>query len=258
MPALLADRAALWTPLGADAEWDARLMRWLNAVRARARAGVTAPHRLHDLHAALDEMRLVKDAHELALMRRAAAISAAAHRRAMRAPGRRERVRDRGRAAARVPPPGRAGSRLLADRRRRRQRLHSPLRAERRQLRDGDLLLIDAGCELEGYAADITRTFPVNGRFSGAQRDVYEMVLAAQRAAMDKVRARQRLERAARRRGARARAGHARPQAARTGASTKCWRRKPTSASTCIAPATGWAWTCTTPASTSARAPGAG
>ena len=69
-------------------------------------------------------------------------------------------------------------------------------------LHDGDLLLIDAGCELDGYASDITRTFPVNGRFSGAQRDVYELVLAAQRAAIAAGPARQRLERAARRRGA--------------------------------------------------------
>jgi len=92
MPALLADRAALWYPVGADAEWDARAMRWLNAVRANARAGVAAPQALHDVRAPLDEMRLLKDAHELALMRRAAAISAAAHRRAMLAarPGRRE------------------------------------------------------------------------------------------------------------------------------------------------------------------------
>ena len=69
-------------------------------------------------------------------------------------------------------------------------------------LRDGDLLLIDAGCELDGYASDITRTFPVNGRFSAAQREVYEVVLAAQRAAIDAVRPGKRLERAARRRGA--------------------------------------------------------
>ena len=190
MAALLADRAALWTPLGADAEWDARVMRWLNAVRARARAGVTAPHRLHDLHAALDEMRLVKDAHELALMRRAAAISAAAHRRAMLAarPGvneyeiEAELLHEFRRRGAQFPAywPIVAGGASACI-------LHYVQNDA--QLHDGALLLIDAGCELEGYAADITRTFPVSGRFSGAQRAVYEIVLAAQRAAMDQVRA---------------------------------------------------------------------
>jgi Xaa-Pro aminopeptidase len=190
MTTLLADRAALWYPLGADAAWDERVMRWLNAVRAQARAGVTAPHQLHDLHATLDEMRLVKDAHELALMRRAAAISAAAHRRAMLA--------------------ARAGAseyeveaELLYEFRRRGAQFPAywPIVAgganacvlhyvqNDQPLADGALLLIDAGCELEGYAADITRTFPVNGRFSGAQREVYDIVLAAQAAAMGQVRA---------------------------------------------------------------------
>ncbi|HJS38317.1 MAG TPA: aminopeptidase P N-terminal domain-containing protein [Burkholderiales bacterium] len=190
MTTLLADRPALWYPAGADPEWDARVMRWLNAVRAQARAGVTAPHRLHDLHAALDEMRLVKDAHELSLMRRAAAISAGAHRRAMLAarPGvneyevEAELLYEFRRQGAQFPAywPIVAGGASACV-------LHYVQNDA--ALADGALLLIDAGCELEGYAADITRTFPVNGRFSGAQREVYEIVLAAQRAAMDKVRA---------------------------------------------------------------------
>lgn len=190
MPALIADRPALWYPVGADAEWDARAMRWLNAVRANARAGVGAPQALHDVRAPLDEMRLLKDAHELALMRRAAAISAAAHRRAMLAarPGRREYEVE----AELLYEFRRNGAQFPA---------YSPIVAgganacilhyvqNDAQLHEGALLLVDAGCELEGYAADITRTFPVNGRFGGAQREVYEIVLAAQRAALDKVRA---------------------------------------------------------------------
>jgi Xaa-Pro aminopeptidase len=190
MPALLADRAALWYPVGADAEWDARAMRWLNAVRANARAGVAAPQALHDVRAPLDEMRLLKDAHELALMRRAAAISAAAHRRAMLAarPGRREYEVE----AELLHEFRASGAQFPA---------YSPIVAGGANacvlhyvqndalLDEGALLLVDAGCELEGYAADITRTFPVNGRFSGAQREVYEIVLAAQRAALDQVRA---------------------------------------------------------------------
>ncbi|MEX2241248.1 MAG: aminopeptidase P N-terminal domain-containing protein [Burkholderiales bacterium] len=190
MPKLLADRPALWYPVGADAEWDARAMRWLNAVRAGARAGIAAPQALHDVRAPLDDMRLLKDAHELALMRRAAAISAAAHRRAMLAarPGAREYEVE----AELLHEFRRSGAQHPA---------YSPIVAgganacvlhyvqNDAQLDEGALLLIDAGCELEGYAADITRTFPVNGRFGGAQREVYEIVLAAQRAALDQVRA---------------------------------------------------------------------
>jgi Xaa-Pro aminopeptidase len=189
MPALIADRPALWYPVGADAEWDARAMRWLNAVRANARAGVAAPQELHDVRAPLDEMRLVKDAQELALMRRAASISAAAHRRAMLAarPGRHEyeieaellhEFRTSGAQFPAYSPIVAGGAQACV--------LHYVQNDA--QLHDGALLLIDAGCELEGYAADITRTFPVNGRFDGAQRAVYEIVLAAQRAAMEKVR----------------------------------------------------------------------
>ncbi|MGQ0544723.1 MAG: aminopeptidase P N-terminal domain-containing protein [Betaproteobacteria bacterium] len=189
MGAILEDRPALCYPIGADAEWDARVLRWLTAVRARARAGVAAPERLHDVRATLDEMRLVKDAHEVALMRRAAGIAAAAHRRAMQSarPGRNEYEIE----AELLYEFRRSGAQFPA---------YSPIVAgganacvlhyvfNNSPLRDGELLLIDAGCELDGYASDITRTFPVNGRFGGAQREVYELVLAAQGAAMQAVR----------------------------------------------------------------------
>jgi Xaa-Pro aminopeptidase len=92
MVELLENEPALHYPVGADAEWDARAMRWLNAVRAKARAGVAAPERVQDVRAHVDDMRLIKDRQELGLMRRAARIAAAAHRRAMQAtrPGRNE------------------------------------------------------------------------------------------------------------------------------------------------------------------------
>ncbi|HEY9530209.1 MAG TPA: aminopeptidase P N-terminal domain-containing protein [Burkholderiales bacterium] len=189
LPALLEDQPALCYPVGADPEWDARAMRWLNAVRAKARAGTAAPDRVQDIRALIDEMRLVKDAQELALMRRAARIAAAAHRRAMQAtrPGRHEYEIE----AELLYEFRRNGAQFPA---------YSPIVAggvnscvlhyvfNDAPLRDGDLLLIDAGCELDGYASDITRTFPVNGRFGGAQRAAYEIVLAAQAAAMEKVR----------------------------------------------------------------------
>jgi len=184
IPDLLADQPQLWCGFGYDAAWDARLTRALNAVRARTRSGVTAPHGLRDVLAELDEMRLVKDASELAIMRRAGEISAAAHCRAMRAtrPGRHEyeieaellhAFRAAGSQAPAYPSIVASGPNACI--------LHYV--ENDRLMRDGDLLLIDAGCELDGYASDITRTFPVGGRFSGPQRDVYDLVLAAQHAA---------------------------------------------------------------------------
>ncbi len=187
---LLADQPALYFPVGADAAWDARAVNWLNMVRANVRAGVCAPERLHDVRALVDEMRLVKDAHELGVMRRAAAITAGAHRRAMQAarPGRFEyeieaellyEFRRRGAQFPAYWPIVAGGANACV--------LHYVFNDA--ELRDGDLVLIDAGCELAGYASDVTRTHPVNGRFSAAQREVYELVLAAQRAAIEKVRA---------------------------------------------------------------------
>jgi Xaa-Pro aminopeptidase len=189
VPPLIENQPALYFPLGADAEWDARAMRWLNAVRARSRAGVTAPQRVQDLRGLLDDMRLVKDEHELAVMRRAARIGAGAHRRAMQAtrPGRNEfeieaellyEFRRNGAQFPAYSPIVAGGANACV--------LHYV--ANDAPLRDRDLLLIDAGCELDGYASDITRSFPVNGRFSGAQRAVYELVLEAQRAAIAAVR----------------------------------------------------------------------
>ncbi|HEX4928068.1 MAG TPA: aminopeptidase P N-terminal domain-containing protein [Burkholderiales bacterium] len=189
LPRLLENQPALYFPLGADAEWDARAMRWLNAVRARSRAGVAAPQRVQDLRALLDDMRLIKDELELGVMRRAARIAAAAHRRAMQTtrPGRHEfeieaellyEFRRNGAQFPAYTPIVAGGANACV--------LHYV--ANDAPLRDGALLLIDAGCELDGYASDITRTFPVNGRFSGAQRAVYELVLEAQRAAIAAVR----------------------------------------------------------------------
>ena len=189
-PKLIEDQPTLYYLVGADAEWDARVMGWLNVVRARERTGVRAPERLHEVRALLDEMRLVKDAHELGVMRRAACIASAAHRRAMQAahPGRMEykieaellhEFRRNGAQFPAYSPIVAAGAHSCV--------LHYVSNDAR--MSDGELLLIDAGCEVDGYASDITRTFPVNGRFSGAQRAVYQLVLAAQRAAIDKVRA---------------------------------------------------------------------
>jgi Xaa-Pro aminopeptidase len=189
MPGLLADQPALHADVGADGAWDGRLIEWLNAVRARARTGVSAPGEIRDIRRILDDMRLLKDSHELAVMRAAGAISSEAHRRAMRAtrPGRHEYeieaellhefVRNGARSPA-YPSIVASGPNACV--------LHYV--ENTRRMMNGDLLLIDAGCELDGYASDITRTFPVSGRFSPVQRDLYELVLAAQAAAIAQVR----------------------------------------------------------------------
>jgi Xaa-Pro aminopeptidase len=182
---LLADQAALWYSLGHDAAWDARIAAALNAVRAQTRAGKRAPAVMHDVRAVLDDMRLVKDVHEIALLQRAADIAGAAHRRAMRftAPGRFEyeveaeflhEFRRQGSQYPSYAPIVAGGANACI--------LHYI--GNDQCLRAGDLLLIDAGCELDGYASDITRSFPVNGKFSGPQADIYALVLAAQVAAI--------------------------------------------------------------------------
>jgi Xaa-Pro aminopeptidase len=188
MPDLLADREVLHVHLGEDPVWDGRVLGWVNVLRGRARAGVRAPEAIRDVRVLLDEMRLIKDAQELALMRRAGAISAAAHRAAMAVarPGTGEYEIEavllhefrRGGAQAPAYTPIVAGGANACV-------LHYVENSA--PLADGELLLIDAGCELDGYAADITRTFPVNGRYSGPQRALYELVLAAQAAAIARV-----------------------------------------------------------------------
>lgn len=188
LPELIANQATLWHSIGFDSDWDAHIAKALTTVRGQSRLGKRPPPIIHDLRAALDEMRLVKDEHEVALMRMASTIAAAGHRRAMRAaaPGRWEyeieaeflhEFRRRGSQFPAYTPIVASGPGACV--------LHYV--ANDRQMRDGELLLIDAGCELHGYASDITRTFPVNGRFSAPQRDVYELVEAAQRAAIDAV-----------------------------------------------------------------------
>ncbi len=186
---LLADQTAVFYPLGSAADTDARVRGWLGAVRTKARAGVTVPAQAHDLHVILDEMRLHKDKHELDVMRRAANISANAHCRAMKAcqPGmfeyevEAELLHEFRRCGSQFPAYGSivaSGANACV--------LH--YRSNNRKMTDQDLLLIDAGCELDSYASDITRTFPVGGKFSAAQQELYEIVLASQHAAIDATR----------------------------------------------------------------------
>ena len=183
-----ADRPALYTPLGLYASWDRQITDILNEVRSRVRTGIAAPEAVVDVRAPISAMRLVKDAEEVALMRRAAEISSAAHRRAMARtrPGwfeyqveaelAHEFLRSGAQSVA-YPSIVASGPNACV--------LH--YRDNNRELQASDLLLIDAGCELEGYASDLTRTFPVSGKFAGARKAVYELVLATQVACIEAV-----------------------------------------------------------------------
>ncbi|MBK8360006.1 MAG: aminopeptidase P N-terminal domain-containing protein [Comamonadaceae bacterium] len=191
LPKLLENRSAVWYPFATHQGLETRLDGWLNAVRARVRYGALCPQAQHDLCALLDEMRLIKDAHEQAIMRRAAQISAGAHIRAMQRCAAMLRagqdVREYHLDAELLHEFRQHGSQYPA---------YSSIvaaganacvlhyRADTAPIRDGELVLIDAGCELDGYASDITRTFPANGRFTGPQRALYDLVLASQDAAI--------------------------------------------------------------------------
>jgi Xaa-Pro aminopeptidase len=201
LPALLDGQPAVWWPFGGHAGLEASLQRCLAHLRGRARQGAEAPSQLRDLGPLLAELRLHKDGHEIALMRQAAQISGDAHRRAMRYCAGRLRggadgvheyeieaellheFRRRGAVGPAYPPIVAAGEHACV--------LHhvaGDATTGDARLRAGELCLIDAGCEYGGYASDITRTFPADGRFSAPQRTLYELVLAAQSAAAEATR----------------------------------------------------------------------
>lgn len=188
LPKLLAGRETLHYTLAERDALDGPVTRTLRQLREIARRGAQAPASIQALESSLHELRLIKSADEIALMAHAGRVSAEAHVLAMRAtrPGRNEweiaAEIERHFLAHRMVPGytsivGGGDNACI---------LHY---TENNQLlRDGDLLLIDAGGELDGYTADITRTFPVNGRFSGPQRALYDVVLAANIAAIDTLR----------------------------------------------------------------------
>jgi len=185
LPGLLEGRERVYYSMGRNADFDRQVMDWVNTIRAKVRAGATPPGEFLDLDHFLHELRLFKSAAEQRVMREAGEISARAHTRAMQAckPGMMEYQLEAhiqhefAMSGARFPAystivgGGKNGCIL-----------HYVENSEK--LRDGDLVLIDAGCEYTGYAADITRTFPVNGKFTAPQKALYELTLAAQTAAL--------------------------------------------------------------------------
>ena len=191
LPKLLENRDAVWYPFAIHKGLESRVEGWLASVRSRVRMGALCPEQQRDLCAILDEMRLIKDAGEQDTMRRACEISARAHVRAMQLSARMLRdgkeVREYHLDAEMLHEFRLHGSQYPA---------YSSIvaaganacvlhyRADAAPVRPGELVLIDAGCELDSYASDITRTFPADGRFSGPQRTLYDLVLASQDAAV--------------------------------------------------------------------------
>ena len=188
LPGMLENKAKVFYPMGKNGELDHKLLDWINHIRKQSRSGVTAPGELVSLEHIVHEMRLFKSAEEIKLMRRAADISAQAHVRAMQycQPGIHEfeieaelihQFMRSGLRAVAYPSIVAAGKNACV--------LHYTENADK--LRKGDLLLIDAGAECDHYAADITRTFPVSGKFTEPQRLLYQLVLDAQLAALDQI-----------------------------------------------------------------------
>ncbi len=185
---LMEGRPKIHYTMGINEEFDPRVLGWVNALRVEARHGTCAPQEIAALSHLIDDLRLFKSRGEIAAMRRAAEITVGGHRRAMR-----------------FARPGVFEYEIAAElihefKRHHAEHAYHPVigggantcilhyRDNDQMLRDGELLLIDAGCEFDCYAADVTRTFPVGGRFTPPQRAVYEIVLRAQAAAIDKAR----------------------------------------------------------------------
>jgi Xaa-Pro aminopeptidase len=188
LPGLMETRSQIYYSMGANPEFDSHVLGWVNDLRVQTRQASGAPYEFVALRHVLDDMRLYKSRAEQGSLRRAAKIAVGAHRRAMRfaRPGRMEyevmaevlhEFRSHNADISYYPIVGGGANACV---------MH--YRDNDQPLRDGDLLLLDAGCEHDYYASDITRTFPVNGRFTPPQRALYEVVLEAQLAAIDKVR----------------------------------------------------------------------
>jgi Xaa-Pro aminopeptidase len=188
LPGMLEDKGKVYYPIGRDSDLDHNLLVWINHIRSQSRTGVTAPGELASLEHILHEMRLFKSPEEIKLMRRAAEVSANAHVKAMQKckPGLYEYQIEAeliynfiqgGLRAVAYPSIVAGGNNACV--------LHYTENADK--LKSGDLLLIDAGAECDHYAADITRTFPVSGRFTEPQKQLYQLVLDAQAAAIAQV-----------------------------------------------------------------------
>ncbi|GAB7528213.1 Xaa-Pro aminopeptidase [Pseudomonas sp. 3A(2025)] len=188
LPGLIEGRDRVYSAMGSNPEFDRHLMEWINTIRSKAHLGAQPPNEFVALDHLLHDMRLYKSAAEVKVMRYAAQVSARAHVRAMQASRaglhefslEAELEYEFRKGGARMPAYGSivASGRNACI-------LH--YQENNAALKDGDLVLIDAGCEIDCYASDITRTFPVSGRFSPEQKAIYELVLKAQHAAFEAI-----------------------------------------------------------------------
>ena len=195
LPGMLENKSKVFYPMGRDSDLDHKLLDWINHIRRQSRTGVTAPGELVSLENIVHEMRLFKSAAELKLMRRAAEVSAAAHVKAMQkckaglyeyqieAEIINHFLQDGLRAIA-YPSIVAAGKNACT--------LHYTENTSK--LKSGDLLLVDAGAECDHYAADITRTYPISGHFSEAQKQLYQLVLDAQLASIEEIKPKQSMQ----------------------------------------------------------------
>jgi len=195
LPGMLENKSKVFYPMGRDSDLDHKLLDWINHIRRQSRTGVTAPGELVSLEHIVHEMRLFKSAAELKLMRRAATVSAAAHVKAMQkckaglyeyqieAEIINHFLQDGLRAVA-YPSIVAAGKNACT--------LHYTENTAK--LKNGDLLLVDAGAECDHYAADITRTYPISGHFSEAQKHLYQLVLDAQLASIEEIKPKQSMQ----------------------------------------------------------------
>jgi Xaa-Pro aminopeptidase len=186
LPGIMESCDRVYYTMGMYAEFDSLMADWVNTLRSKLSRGVQSPHEFVALDHLLHDMRLFKSRGEISAMRKSAGVAVEAHKRAMQ-----------------ITRPGMYEYEVEAEFRHEFRRndawvSYNPIVGggknacilhyveNNQELKDGDLLLIDAGCELDYYASDITRTFPVNGRFTAEQRAVYEIVLEAQRVAIEK------------------------------------------------------------------------
>jgi len=188
LPGLIEGHERIFYNMGSDQNFDQRVLGWINQIRGKVRTGAIAPDEFISLNHFLHEMRLYKSSYEIKLMRQAAKISAKGHMRAMKncKPGMYEYqlegelisefIKNGARYTAYPPIVGSGQNACI---------LHYTNNSDK--MIDGDLLLIDSGAEYQCYASDITRTFPINGKFSSAQRDIYNLVLSAQAAALNEI-----------------------------------------------------------------------
>ena len=188
LPQLLEDRDRIYCNMGRYLEFDNKMLQWINEIRGKKRSGINAPGELIDVAHILHELRLIKRHEEIKLMEIAATVYSAGHRRAMRAccPNKYEfeiaseveyEFKRQGSYSTAYPSIVAGGKNACV--------LHYTNNTD--VLQDGDLLLIDAGAEIDCYASDITRTFPINGKYTGEQLALYEIVLMAQKAAIAEV-----------------------------------------------------------------------